>query len=431
VATTSDSRLLYVGGNAAYLPTSTKIGVRFLMYRLPSAIQRLEMPESVAYIGKTVRAAERELERGPAPSAPLDATYANTHRFPPPPYALKAFTEAASGAGMTYTPYVGDRTVRKTVSENIETYLGFSATGSSSTILTPGTQAALFVALSAIIEPGDLVILPDPDYLSTERALRYFGAEVAHVPVHYEGDGRPTIDAEILTALAKRKPKLFIFSHPNNPTGAVYGDETLELIASLAQEHDFYVLADQLYGRLVYDNKSFVNIANLDGMAARTVTTTGPSKTESLSGYRLGVAVAPNELIERMEDVQSITALRAPAYAQHVLTHWLAEDGQYVADRIVEYQAIRDSTVEKLNASGVASVRPSWGTSYLFPRILVDASDQQIALALKKDAGVIVNPGYQFGPAGVGHVRLCIAQDETEWSQALDRVIDVLKSLQG
>lgn len=401
------------------------------MFSVPSAVQRLEMPESAAYIGKTVRAAERELENGPGPEKLLDATYANTHRFPPPPYALEAFTKAASGAGMTYTPYVGDKSVRAAVSANIESHLGFPATGASSTILTPGTQAALFVALSAILEPGDLVILPDPDYLSTERALRYFGANVAHVPVIYETDGRPVLDAAVLTELAARKPKLLIFSHPNNPTGAVYADETLQLIAELAQKHDFLVLADELYARLVYDNEKFTHIVNLDGMAERTITTTGPSKTESLSGYRLGVAVAPNELIERMEDVQSITALRAPAYAQHVLTHWLAEDQGYVAERIVDYQALRDSSVEKLNASGVASVRPSWGSSYIFPKILVDATDQEIALALKKDAGVVVNPGYQFGPAGVGHVRLCIAQDEQEWSAALDRMIDVLRGMRS
>lgn len=401
------------------------------MFSVPSALQRLEMPESVAYIGKTVRAAERELENGTGPETVLNATYANTHRFPPPSYALEAFTKAASGAGMTYTPYVGDKSVRASVSANIENYLGFPATGAFSTILTPGTQAALFVALSAVLEPGDLVILPDPDYLSTERALRYFGANVAHVPVIYEKDGRPVLDEAILTELAARKPKLLIFSHPNNPTGALYADETLELIANLAQKHDFLVLADELYARLVYENEKFTHIVNLDGMAERTITTTGPSKTESLSGYRLGVAVAPNELIQRMEDVQSITALRAPAYAQHVLTHWLAEDQEYVADRIVDYQASRDSSVEKLNASGVASVRRSWGSSYIFPKILVDASDQKIALALKRDAGVIVNPGYQFGPAGVGHIRLCIAQDEQEWSAALDRMIDVLQGMRS
>lgn len=397
---------------------------------VPAAIERLDLPEASSYAGQSVRAAERELERTPAASVPvLDATYANTHRFPAPPYALAAFTAAASGAGATYTPYVGDNGVRAAVAANIEQHLGLTATGDVDLILAPGTQGALFIALSAIIEPGDLVILPDPDYLSTERTLRYLGAEVERVRVSFEdAAGRPTLDADRLRELADRSPKLFIFSHPNNPTGAIYSDETLELIAELARTRDFLVLADQLYCRLVYDGEAYTHIAGLEGMRERTITTLGPSKTESLSGYRLGLAVAPTELIQRMEDVQSITALRAPAYAQHVLTHWLAEDGDYVAERTVEYQALRDWTVDRLNASPAFSATRSWGTSYIFPRVLVPVSDQELAIAMKERAGVIVNPGYQFGAEGVGHMRLCIAQDEAEWRDALERLIAVAES---
>ncbi len=129
----------------------------------PAAIDRLDLPEAEAYAGQSVRAAERELERAAAASGPvLDATYANTHRFPAPAYALAAFTAAAAGDGMTYTPYVGDTGVRSAVATHIEEHLGLTATGASAVILAPGTQGALFIALSAIIEPGDLVILPDP-----------------------------------------------------------------------------------------------------------------------------------------------------------------------------------------------------------------------------------------------------------------------------
>lgn len=393
----------------------------------PAAVQRLDLPEAEEYVGVSVRAAERELEQAAAPGPVLDATYANTHRFPAPDYALDAFVRAASGDGMTYTPYIGDAGVRAALESNIETHLGLTARGGYGAILTPGTQGALFIALSAVLEAGDTVILPDPDYLSTERTLRYLGAEVIRVPVLYEDrEGRPVLDPDAVTAAARQNPKLFIFSHPNNPTGAVYADETLELISRLAQEKDFLVLADQLYCRLVYDGQEFTHIANLDGMRERTITTLGPSKTESLSGYRLGVAVAPAELLERMEDIQSVTALRAPAYAQHLLAHWLADDGDYVAQRIGEYQAIRDWTVARLNESGLFSVTPSWGTSYIFPKVLVEASDQELAVAIKEQAGVVVNPGYQFGPRGVKHMRLCIAQDEEEWSTALDRLIEVV-----
>lgn len=395
-----------------------------------AAIKRLDLPEGNEYAGNSIRALERELEKTVAPPGlEFDATSADTNRFPAPDYALPAFEKAAKGEGATYTPYVGDPNVREILSKNIEEILGLSASNGSSTILSPGTQGSIFVALASIIEPGDTVILPDPDYLSTERTLRYFGADVIRVPVLFEDvNGRPHLDPEALEQAASKNPKLFIFSHPNNPTGAVYTDETLEKIATLAQKHDFWVLADQLYMRLVYDGKSFQSIASLPGMQERTITTIGPSKTESLSGYRLGVAVAPDHLVDRMEDVQSITSLRAPAYAQHLLKHWLADDREYVAQRTEEYQAIRDWTVDKLNDSGLFAAERSLGTSYIFPRVLVNASDQELAIAIKQQAGVTINPGYQSGPRGTGHMRLCIAQDEARWAAALERLIKVVSN---
>jgi aspartate/methionine/tyrosine aminotransferase len=395
--------------------------------RVPSAIERLSVPELASAIGTSLREAERELAQTPlAPGYFLDATYADTHRFPPPEWALPTFSEAASGAGMTYTPYRGDNDVRAAVAANVEAVLGMPATEPSQVILTPGTQGALFIALASLIEPGDVVILPDPDYLSTERMLRYFGAEVVRVPVVHSDAGRPVLDADKLTAAAQRKPKLMVFSHPNNPTGMIYDDSTLALIASLANEHDFHVLADQLYCRLVYDNETFTHIANLDGMKDRTVTLLGPSKTESLSGYRLGLAVGPSSLVDDMEEVQSCTALRAPSYAQHLLTRWLADDQDFVKLRTTEYQALRDTTVERINASSVMRVRPAYGSAYVFPEITVDATEQQVAIALKRDAGIVVNPGYQSGLAGRGHIRLCFAQDEKVWDDALGRILDVV-----
>ncbi|MBQ0854584.1 pyridoxal phosphate-dependent aminotransferase [Streptomyces sp. NPDC057620] len=405
------------------------------MHQLPEALKRLSMPELTGQIGQSLRDAERELENAPGPADPLDATYADTHRFPPPQWALPTFAEAAGGNGMTYTPYRGDRGVRAAVAENVSTVLGIPATGPADVILTPGTQGALFTALASILSPGDLVLLPDPDYLSTERMLRYFGAEVRRIPMvwPHEGDAgrgaRPSLDLEELERAAALKPRLMVFSHPNNPTGAVYDEATIEAIADAARRHDFTVIADELYCRLVFEGEEFFHLAAREGMAERTVTLLGPSKTESLSGYRLGVAVAPTALVDAMEDVQSCTALRAPSYAQHLLGRWIADDQDFLAKRLVEYQALRDATVKKINASSVMRVNASYGTAYLFPEVLTGASDQAVALALKEHAGVVVNPGYQFGPAGSGRMRLCFAQDETVWDAALDRIIDVVASV--
>jgi aspartate/methionine/tyrosine aminotransferase len=145
-----------------------------------------------------------------------------------------------------------------------------------------------------------------------------------------------------------------------------------------------------------------------------------------MSGYRLGLAVGPAPLVDDMEEVQSCTALRAPSYAQHLLAHWLADDQDFVKLRISEYQALRDTTVDRINASSVMKVRAAYGSAYVFPELTVDATEQQVAVGLKRDAGIVVNPGYQSGLAGRGHIRLCFAQDEKVWDDALSRILDVV-----
>jgi aspartate/methionine/tyrosine aminotransferase len=396
-------------------------------YRPTNRLLRLEVPERAATEGASLRALERELERTPAGPDFLDITYADTHRFPPDSWVLDEFVKSASGGGMTYTPYRGDASVRNAVADNVGRFLGAELDGNSEIILTPGTQAGLYTALSAILEPGDVVLLPDPDYITSERSVRYFDAEVHPVPLLWEAGRPPRLDLEALAEGLRRDPKLVMLSHPNNPTGAVFEPSHVAEIAALIADSSALLLVDQLYCRLVYDRAPFAHMMSMPGMRDRTITTLGPSKTESLSGYRIGLAVAPPEIIDSMEDVMSVAALRCPAYAQHILARWLADDVDYVASRIPEYQALRDTSVGALSAVPGIDVRPAGGSAYLFPSFAgLDASDQQIAVALKRDAGLVVNPGYQFGPRGTKHFRICFAQDENAWVAALDRMAAVL-----
>ncbi len=398
---------------------------------MPRALERLAMPELASRVGTSLRAAERELERAEAPSPIRDLTYADTHRYPPPPWAIETFVAAASGGGMTYTPYRGDQGVREAVASHIRKFLGIPTDAGRTLILTPGTQGALFVALGSVLDAGDTVLLVDPEYLSSERMLRYFDVNVVHIPIVTSGAGRPTLDFDAFESALVHRPRLLVFSHPNNPTGAMYGEETIRRIAELAQAADFNVLVDELYCRLVYDGEPFHHLAAIDGMAERTITLLGPSKSESLSGFRVGLAVAAPELVDRMEDIQSCTALRAPAYAQHLLTRWLRDDHDYMAARVAEYQAQRDHTVRRLHDSGLIEVDRPYGTAYMFPKVLVEATDQEVALALKREVGIIINPGYEFGPRGLGHMRICFAQDESGWDRTLDDIIGVLGRLDG
>lgn len=400
------------------------------LYTPAARIRRLEMPERIATEGKSLRDLERELERAPLGGEFLDITYANTHRFPPPDFAIKSFTEAATGGGMTYTPYRGDAGVRREVAKNLTTFLGVEIDADEDVILTPGTQAGLYTALSAIVEPGDKVIIPDPDYITSERSVRYFDADYVSVPLIWEAGEAPRLDLEALRAAVADGAKLLMFSHPNNPTGAVFEASHVAEIADIVRGSDTLVLVDELYSRLTYSDAPFAHLLAEPGMKERTITTLGPSKTESLSGYRLGVAVAPPEIVRRMEDVMGIASLRAPAYAQHVLAHWLADDVDYVAQRIVEYKALRDRTVQVLLSTPGVDVRPAGGSAYLFPDLsALGVCDQEVALAMKSQAGLIINPGYQFGARGRHHFRLCFAQDEKVWESALERMGDVLSRL--
>jgi aspartate/methionine/tyrosine aminotransferase len=391
----------------------------------PARIQELSLPE------RSVRTMERELEDLPFDGRLMDLTYADTHRFPPPSWVLPDFTAAASGGGMTYTPYRGDRGVRSAVAESVSGFLGIEVDPETELILTPGSQAALFLALSAIVEDGDTVALADPDYISDERIIRFLGGRVARVPLDWDGAGlEPQLDLDALEAAFAAGARTLLFSNPNNPTGAVLAPETVRRLGRLLLEHDVMVIVDELYSRLVYDGQPFAHLIAEPGMRDRCITLLGPSKTESMSGYRVGVAVAPRELIDRMEDLQGVSVLRAPAYAQHVLTRWLSDDHDFVAARIADYQRLRDLTVMTLNSSGLLHVRPAQGTAYMFPNATaVGADTQAIALALKSEAGLLVNPGYQFGPRGDRHFRICFAQEETAWGVAMERLLTTLEGL--
>ncbi len=397
----------------------------------PARISRLQLPERKAEIGMSLREGERVLEVNASKHQNLvDLTYADTKRFPAPDYAIKAFTEAATAGGLSYTAYRGGKSVRSPVAANVSALMGIDVDPDRNLILTPGTQAALYAALSSVVEEGDKVAMMDPDYLTNERMLRYLSAQPIRVPLLWEESQEDTIDFDALEAAFKGGARVFMFSNPNNPTGTVHSPAVIKRLAELAIRYNVFVIADQLYERLVYDNRPFLHLASVPGMAERTVTLLGPSKTESMSGYRLGLAVGPAEIIDRMEDLQSITALRAPAYAQHTLSHWLVEDKDLVAQRVQEFQKLRDMVVQKFRKTNFLTVVPSGGSSYIFPRVVgLDLSDRDIAVTLQDKAGVIINPGFQSGPRGIGHFRVCFAQEESVLERCLDRIVSALGDL--
>ena len=378
--------------------------------------------------GRTERGArqsDREL-LSQAAATFIDTTHFDTVRFPPPDWALRCFTEAASDGALAYTGYRGNPAVLALVSDALAGFTGQRFDPESELMLTPGTQAGLFGALAAIVGGGDKVLLLDPDYLFSERMLRFLGADVHNVPLTDGAEVQPDFDV-LAESLVRLRPKLLVFSNPNNPTGAVYSPAVIARIAELAVRHDVWVLVDELYARLVYDGATFTHLVAQPGMRDRTITLFGPSKTESLSGYRVGVVAAPRTVIAALEDVQSITSLRAPAYAQHVLRPWLRDDHAWLAARLHEFDRLRQMTIRAFRTLPWVKLSPQGGTAYLWPDVsAIGQTDSAVASALLREAGVLVSPGYQFGPRGHGHFRICYARDEQVWASALERIVTVL-----
>lgn len=388
----------------------------------------LELPERADIAPPNVRKADLDI-LSHVPEGFLDTTHFDTVQFPPPDYALELFSKAARDGALAYTEYRGNPEVLDIVARNVSRYLGFDVDPKRNIALLPGTQAALFAALSARINRGDRVVVMDPDYLFTARMIRFLEADVAYAPlVLNNGRYEPDLDL-IETEFRDRNASHIVFSHPNNPTGAVYRPEIIAGIAQLAARYGVGIVVDELYSRLVYEDTPFPHVAAEPGAFDLTCTLLGPSKTESLSGYRLGVVVASEPVMRSIENMLSITSLRAPAYAQHVLKGWLGPDDAWLKTRIDAFRDLREMTLERLRPVNWMTIHPQGGTAYFWADVrALGLSDIEIGRTLASDAGILVSPGYQFGPGSAGHFRICYAREAAGWSEAMDRMVRALEA---
>jgi aspartate/methionine/tyrosine aminotransferase len=231
-----------------------------------------------------------------------------------------------------------------------------------------------------------------------------------------------------LEAAFKAGAKTFLFSNPNNPAGVTYSKAEIETIAELANRYGATVIVDQLYSRLLYTGREYKHLRATQIGASNVVTIMGPSKTESLSGYRLGVAFGAAHLIDRMEKLQAIVSLRAPGYCQAVLGTWFAEPQGWMQQRIAQHQAIRDELLRVLRrVEGLGARTPEAG-SYLFPRLpAMSVAPQTFVRILRHQAGVTVTPGTEFSPDSTDSIRLNFSQNHGAAVQAAERTVQLIE----
>ncbi|PZP66631.1 MAG: pyridoxal phosphate-dependent aminotransferase [Delftia acidovorans] len=369
----------------------------------------------------------RDLMRGEKMSDLLvDFSHGDVDAFTPTPGSFGQFSEAVEAGGrQAYTEYRGSSDIRAELAQRLEAFTGAPVSADEGIILTPGTQGALFLAVASTVADGDKVAIVQPDYFANRKLVQFFGGQVMPVTMNYmNATAEAGLDLSQLRAAFEAGAKTFLFSNPNNPTGAVYSEAEIDQIVELAGEFGVIVIADQLYSRLRYDGESYTHIRARDLPAEQVLTIMGPSKTESLSGYRLGVAFGSPTIIGRMEKLQAIVSLRAAGYNQAVFRTWFNEPEGWMDERIRLHQVIRDDLLKVFRSGGLETRTPQAG-SYLFPTLpALSVSLQDFVRLLRHQASVIVTPGTEFGPHP-NSVRLNFSQDHSATVEAGMRIVEM------
>lgn len=362
---------------------------------------------------------------------PVDFSHGDVDAHEPTPGAFDLFSAGVSAGGVqAYTEYRGDMGIRELLAPRLAAFTGAPVDARDGMIVTPGTQGALFLAVAATVGRGDKVAIVQPDYFANRKLVEFFEGEMVPVQLDYVSadETRAGLDLSGLEDAFKAGAKVFLFSNPNNPAGVVYSKEEIGQIAALAARYGATVIADQLYSRLLYSGVTYAHLRAEAAAADNVVTIMGPSKTESLSGYRLGVAFGPAQIIARMEKLQAIVSLRAAGYSQAVLRSWFAEAPGWMEARIAAHQAIRDDLLSVLRGcEGVFARAPQAG-SYLFPQLpKLAVSPADFVKILRLQAGVVVTPGTEFSPHSAASVRLNFSQDHRAAVAAAGRIVALVE----
>ena len=317
-----------------------------------------------------------------------------------------------------YTSNSGILALRQALSHHWEQHYGVRYDCENELLVTVGVSEALYLALTAIIDPGDEVIVPTPCFVSYQPEVIFAGGVPVTLNASVEDDFQ--VRAEQVEALITSRTKALLIGYPNNPTGAVMSREHLIELAQVAEQHDLLVISDEIYDRLVYDHEH-VCFASLPGMRERTITLSGFSKDYAMTGWRIGYAGAPAPLLAAMRKIHQYTIMSAPTTAQVAALEALENGEEYVQRMVAEYDRRRRLIVDGLNAIGLNTFEPH-GAFYAFPSIEASGMDDEtFAERLLQEQRVAVVPGNAFGADGQ-FVRCSYATSYEKLEEALDRM---------
>ena len=318
-----------------------------------------------------------------------------------------------------YTSNYGLIELRKEIAKHLKSRYGLVYDPNTEILVTTGSSEALDLAMRAILDPGEEVVIPDPSYVAYMPYTILAGGTVAPVPTFAEDDFKPQA-AEIEKRVTE-KTRAMLLGYPNNPTGTVLERDDMTQIADVAQRHDLLVISDEIYDRLVYGT-SHTCFAALPGMRERTILVNGFSKAYAMTGWRIGYAAAPDHIIEAMMKVHQYVMMCAPIMAQMAAIEALKNGEEAVQSMVADYDHRRRFIVKGLNDIGLTCFEPK-GAFYAFPSIKsTGLSSEDFCEKLLLEEKIAVVPGSAFGECGEGYIRCCYAVALPDIEEALERM---------
>lgn len=318
-----------------------------------------------------------------------------------------------------YTSNSGLIELREALSDHLETHYNVTYDPAMEVLVTVGVSEALYLAMAALLDPGDEIIFAEPCFVAYEATALMVGATPVMVPT--TPDTGFQLTAEAIEAAVTPKTKALLIASPNNPTGAVIDHERLTAIAAVAAKHNLVVISDEIYDRLVYGIEH-VCFAGLPGMRERTIVLQGFSKAYAMTGWRVGYAAGPAALLAEMRKLHQYLIMSAPTASQWAAIKALEIGEPFVEAMRAEYDRRRKLIVGGLNDLGLLCVEPK-GAFYAFPCIEgTGMDDNTFAELLLQEEHIAAVPGRAFGPSGVGFMRMSYATAYEKIEQALDHI---------
>ncbi|MFC2056970.1 aminotransferase class I/II-fold pyridoxal phosphate-dependent enzyme [Chloroflexota bacterium] len=336
-----------------------------------------------------------------------------------PWHISEAAIESLEKGYTMYTSNSGMPELRQELSRDLRNNYNLEYNPDDELLITVGVSEALDLAMRAILNPGDEVIIPDPCYVSYNPCVVLAEGTPVMVPSNQENNFEiRAIDVE---ARVTKNTKAILIGYPANPTGAVMSREKLLQIAEVAQRHQLLVISDEIYAKLVYDGEHTC-VATLPGMKENTILLNGFSKAYAMTGWRIGYAAAPREIIATMTKIHQYTMMCASTMAQVAATEALKSGKESVAEMVKDYNRRRLVIVKGLCDIGLSCFEPK-GAFYAFPSIkCTGMTSEEFAEKLLTEEKVAVVPGSAFGQSGEGYVRCCYATSLADIEEALSRM---------